>query len=193
MATSKRRVTCTYCGHEAEVSGRAMSMVCPKCSKRLNLENQHIVRYHPVSELRTCGDVLVDKKGNVPAPILAENLTVLGQVRGNVSVRQRVSIGKTGTIEGDIVTPRLAVEDGGAIVGFVRVTPPPVATGDAAQRAAAEPGPAKSAKAAKSAKSAAPAKAAAAASATPAKPTSASTGKLRRAAGRSTTPRRKTT
>src|SRR5690606_28814179 len=109
-------------------------------------------------------------------------------------VRQRVSIGKTGTIEGDIVTPRLAVEDGGAIVGFVRVTPPPVATGDAAQRAAAEPAPAKSAKAAKSAKSAAPAKAATAASATPAKPTGASTGKLpRRAAGRSTTPRRKTT
>jgi len=98
-----------------------MSVVCPGCNKRLNIENYQIQRYHPVHEIRTCGDVVVEKRGHVPAPILADNLVVRGLVDGNVTVLGSVSIDRTGQIHGDVRAGLLAVSDGGVIDGFVHV------------------------------------------------------------------------
>ncbi len=117
----KRSVRCTYCASLTEVSARAISVVCPACNKRLNIENYQIQRYHPVHEIRTCGNVVVEKRGHVPAPILADNLVVRGQVDGDVTVMGSVSIDGTGQIHGDVRAAILAVSDGGVIDGFVRV------------------------------------------------------------------------
>lgn len=123
QTTVKRQVTCTHCEHVSEVSARAMSAACPKCNKRLDLEDHKIQRYHAVRELVTCGTVTIEKKGHVPAPIRAESLEVQGKVNGDVRVLRRVHIGKTGSIVGDIVAPTLTVDDGGTVDGYLDIGP----------------------------------------------------------------------
>ncbi len=123
QTATKREITCTHCEHVSEVSARAMSAACPKCNKRLDLEDHKIQRYHAVRELVTCGAVVIEKKGHVPAPIRAESLQVLGKVNGDVRVLRSVHIGKTGSITGDIVAPILTVDDGGLVDGYLEIGP----------------------------------------------------------------------
>ena len=99
LRTAKtREVTCTHCGGRNEVAQRAMSVFCAHCRKRLILEDYDIKSYQAVAGYATCGDVVVQKKGRVSAPIKATNLTVKGVVQGEVRVRGRVDIASTGSI-----------------------------------------------------------------------------------------------
>jgi len=98
-----------------------MSIACPGCHKRLDLQNYRIRTYHAVREMVTCGDVVVERRGHVVAAVRANNLTVHGRLRGNVRVNGRVKVGKTGVIRGDIEAPKLRVEGGATLNGFVRI------------------------------------------------------------------------
>lgn len=120
-----KQVRCTHCAEIAEVGRRAMSVVCPHCSRRLILEDYKISGYHGVREFATCGDIVVERIGTVAALIKVGNLTVKGMVQGNVFARGRVSIRKTGTYRGDIQAPTLHVESGAKLKGFVRIGTPP--------------------------------------------------------------------
>ena len=77
-----------------------------------------------MGEFSTCGDVVVEKKGHVVAPIKAGNLTVKGKVQGHVTARGQVQIKKTGWFKGDLEAPCLVVESGAVMDGFVRIGPP---------------------------------------------------------------------
>src|SRR3989304_5220708 len=118
-----KRVFCTHCAQVMEVAVRAMSVFCPHCNKRLILEDYKINSYYAVREFSTCGDVIVEKKGHVVAPIKAGNLTVKGKVQGHVTARGHVEIKKTGWLKGDLEAPCLVVENGAVLDGFVRIGP----------------------------------------------------------------------
>lgn len=118
-----KRVYCTHCAQITEVAVRAMSVFCPHCKKRLILEDFKINSYYAVREFSTCGDVVVEKKGHVVAPIKAGNLTVKGKVQGHVTARGHVEIKKTGWFKGDLEAPCLVVENGAMLDGFVRIGP----------------------------------------------------------------------
>jgi hypothetical protein len=121
VAAEVKRITCPHCGRGMDVGRRAMSVVCPGCNRRIDLQNYHIKTYHAVREMVTCGDVIVEKRGHVVAAVRANNLEVHGRVRGDVRVNERVAVSRTGMITGDIQAPRLRVETGGALNGFVRI------------------------------------------------------------------------
>lgn len=116
-----KQVLCTHCGQKADVAQRAMSVFCPHCKKRLILEDYRFKTYQAVREIATCGHVTVEKKGVVSARVLAGNLTIKGRVQGNVRVRERIEITKTGTIQGDICASRLVVANGAKLDGFCRI------------------------------------------------------------------------
>lgn len=118
-----KEVLCTYCGQPTEVARRAMSVFCPHCKQRLILENFKIRSYYAVREFYTCGDIVVERKGHVVAPIRVENLTVKGKVQGNVTARGTVTIGKTGSFKGEMETPCLHLETGAVLDGFLRIGP----------------------------------------------------------------------
>ena len=120
-ATGVKKVVCTHCGHESEAGKRAMSVFCPKCHKRIILEDLKIRTYFAVSEFATSGDVIVEKKGFVIAPIRAGNVTVKGRVQGAIDARERVTIRKSGQLKGDVTAPILVIEDGASLDGFVRI------------------------------------------------------------------------
>ena len=121
-----KRVFCTHCARVMDVAVRAMSVFCPHCKKRLILEDFKIDSYYAVREFSTCGDVVIEKKGHVVAPIKAGNLTVKGKVQGRVTARGQVEIKKTGWFKGDLDAPCLLVENGAVLDGFVRIGPPQV-------------------------------------------------------------------
>ena len=58
-------------------------------------------------------------KCHVSAEIRAKTVTVEGQVDGDIYSSERLEIRKSGRVTGNIVTPRLALEDGARLKGSV--------------------------------------------------------------------------
>jgi len=126
--TTKRRpavkqVICTQCDQPSEAPQRAMSVFCPHCRQRLILEDFKIKTYYAVSDFSTFGDVVVERKGHVVAPVKAGNLTIKGKLQGRALIREKVSIKKTGWYKGNLTAPTLRVESGAVLDGFLCIGP----------------------------------------------------------------------
>lgn len=117
----EKHVICTHCGFEHEVARRAMSTFCPKCRKRMILEDFKVDSYYAVRDFSTSGDIVVEKKGHVVAPIKVANLTVKGKVQGQVTAMGEVKLTKTGIFKGEIAAKSLCVEAGGVLDAFLRI------------------------------------------------------------------------
>jgi cytoskeletal protein CcmA (bactofilin family) len=59
---------------------------------------------------------------NIKAAIAANSVVILGTVTGNVSAREKVEIQTTGSVTGDVKSPRLAMQDGGCLCGKVQMS-----------------------------------------------------------------------
>jgi len=57
---------------------------------------------------------------DIRAEISAKALVIMGTVTGNVIAAEKVDIRSTGSLVGDLVSPRLAIADGGSILGKVQ-------------------------------------------------------------------------
>jgi cytoskeletal protein CcmA (bactofilin family) len=56
---------------------------------------------------------------DIRANVTARAVTILGSVTGTVIASERIDIGETGSVEGDITCPRLAMADGSVLHGRV--------------------------------------------------------------------------
>lgn len=65
--------------------------------------------------------VTVGPEGKVKADIQAARVIIQGSVHGNLSVRERVEIHKTGHVVGDIVAPGISIEDGAYFKGKIEI------------------------------------------------------------------------
>jgi cytoskeletal protein CcmA (bactofilin family) len=63
--------------------------------------------------------VLIGARAVVKANLAARSILISGAVTGNVTATERVDLQATGSVEGDIVTPRLAMADGATVKGKV--------------------------------------------------------------------------
>ena len=59
---------------------------------------------------------------DIRAEIVAKAVVILGAVTGHVTAAEQVDIRATGSVIGDIVTPRFAMADGGQLHGKVMST-----------------------------------------------------------------------
>jgi cytoskeletal protein CcmA (bactofilin family) len=57
---------------------------------------------------------------DIHAEISAKALVIMGTVTGNVIAAEKVDIRSTGSLVGDLISPRLAIADGGSIRGKVQ-------------------------------------------------------------------------
>ena len=62
-------------------------------------------------------DVIVGEGGLVTASITAANVTVAGELRGNVKASGRLEIARTGKVLGDVAIASFVVEEGAAFLG----------------------------------------------------------------------------
>ena len=58
---------------------------------------------------------------DIKAEIFAKTVVIMGTVTGNVTAGEKVEIRATGSVTGDIVSPRLAIADGGCLRGRVEI------------------------------------------------------------------------
>ena len=65
--------------------------------------------------------VTVGPEGKVKAGIQAARVIIYGSVQGNISVRDRVEIHKTGHVVGDLVAPGISIEDGAYFKGKIEI------------------------------------------------------------------------
>jgi cytoskeletal protein CcmA (bactofilin family) len=61
----------------------------------------------------------IGANGRITAQVIAKAIIVLGQVTGNLSATEKVDIRESGSVEGDIVAPRVAIADGSHFRGSI--------------------------------------------------------------------------
>ncbi|PYN49029.1 MAG: cell shape determination protein CcmA [Candidatus Rokuibacteriota bacterium] len=61
----------------------------------------------------------VGSNGHIKAQVTAKVIVVLGHVTGNLTATERVDIRENGSVEGDIVAPRVAIADGSHFRGSI--------------------------------------------------------------------------
>src|SRR5437870_11436487 len=61
----------------------------------------------------------VGSNGRIKAQVSAKAIVVLGQVTGNLNATEKVDIKESGSVEGDIVAPRVAIADGSHFRGSI--------------------------------------------------------------------------
>jgi len=60
---------------------------------------------------------------DIKAEISAKAVVIMGAVTGNVTAGEKVDIRATGSVTGDIVSPRLVIVEGGSLHGRVQMPP----------------------------------------------------------------------
>jgi cytoskeletal protein CcmA (bactofilin family) len=63
----------------------------------------------------------IGPEGKVKAEIQAARVVIHGSVHGNISVRERVEIHKTGHVVGDLIAPGISIEDGAYFKGKIEI------------------------------------------------------------------------
>jgi cytoskeletal protein CcmA (bactofilin family) len=61
----------------------------------------------------------IGANGRIKAQVFAKSLIVFGEVTGNVSASEKVDIRDNGSVDGDIVSPRVAIAEGAHFRGSV--------------------------------------------------------------------------
>jgi cytoskeletal protein CcmA (bactofilin family) len=68
-------------------------------------------------------DLTVGRSGEVHANVTANCVRIDGEVKGDVSGIEKVIISKTGRVQGNIVGPRVTLEDGAKFKGSIDMDP----------------------------------------------------------------------
>jgi cytoskeletal protein CcmA (bactofilin family) len=61
----------------------------------------------------------IGPNGKIKAEVFAKSVVVLGEVTGNVTASEKVDIRDNGSVDGDIVSPRVAIAEGAHFRGSV--------------------------------------------------------------------------
>ena len=61
----------------------------------------------------------IGPNGRIKAQVYAKSVIVLGEVTGNVTASEKVDIRDNGSVDGDIVSPRVAIAEGAHFRGSV--------------------------------------------------------------------------
>ncbi|MHC4946136.1 MAG: polymer-forming cytoskeletal protein [Planctomycetota bacterium] len=120
-ASGPKFVYCYHCGKRLEVSHLTKSTLCGSCNKTVLVEDIVVKRYHGVTNLETCGKLIVSRRGHAAAQ---NRLVALGgiEVKGKVHCPQalcagKVVLGSKAEWEGDLAALSLVVEAGAVIKG----------------------------------------------------------------------------
>jgi len=67
-------------------------------------------------------NLIVERGGKIEADIHAKNITIHGDVKGNVYASGKVFISKEAQMIGDISAPRISIMDGAQFKGSIKMT-----------------------------------------------------------------------
>lgn len=84
----------------------------------------------------------IGSNGKIKAQVFAKAVIVLGEVQGNVTASEKVDIRDNGSVDGDIVSPRVAIAEGAHFRGTVDMQRSKAPAGASAAKPAAAAPPA---------------------------------------------------
>lgn len=61
----------------------------------------------------------IGPNGKIKAQVFAKAVIVQGQVHGNITATEKVDIRESGSVDGDVVAPRVAISDGAHFRGSI--------------------------------------------------------------------------
>jgi cytoskeletal protein CcmA (bactofilin family) len=68
--------------------------------------------------------VTIGPNGKVHADVTARGITILGHLQGNLRAEEKVSIRQTGTVEGELITVGISIEEGAVFRGSIDIVKP---------------------------------------------------------------------
>ena len=85
----------------------------------------------------TNGSLTIGPNGTVKADVNAREVIVRGRIEGKVTGRDKVQLWSTGQVTGEVLTDRLAIEEGALLKGKVEAGKQPAKAGETKATAAA--------------------------------------------------------
>ena len=76
---------------------------------------------HAEGEFRLGGNIEVGNGSVVKALLEGQNVTIKGEVEGKLTARDKLTLGKSAKLNGDVQVRRLQIEDGASLNGYVRM------------------------------------------------------------------------
>jgi cytoskeletal protein CcmA (bactofilin family) len=67
------------------------------------------------------GNLTIARTAKVTADIVAAEIVVSGDVKGNVRAKERIRLKTEGSVTGDLTTPEILIEDGALFKGSVEI------------------------------------------------------------------------
>jgi cytoskeletal protein CcmA (bactofilin family) len=92
-------------------------------SGTLTVEGEVHVEGTLEGEVRATGDIHIEQAATARARLEGKTINVRGNVSGDVVAHQRLSVLGSGSVTGDVRTPRLRVDDGTTINGNISMRP----------------------------------------------------------------------
>ncbi len=108
-------------------SGGSTAVIGPSISIKGDLSGKEdlIIEGRVEGEVRLHKhSVTVGRSGRVSADVFGESIQVEGEVHGNLTGESEVVIRNTGRVEGNIVAPRVTLEDGSSFRGTIDMQGP---------------------------------------------------------------------
>jgi len=72
-------------------------------------------------KVQTSQDLVVGVGAQIEADVVAQNALIAGTVKGNVTVKNSLSLAETGKIIGNVVCARIAITEGGFFSGMCQM------------------------------------------------------------------------
>jgi cytoskeletal protein CcmA (bactofilin family) len=72
-------------------------------------------------EFRVSGNIDIGSGTQVKALLEGSNVTVNGEVEGRLTARDKLTLGKSARLNGDVQVKRLQIADGASLNGYVRM------------------------------------------------------------------------
>ena len=88
---------------------------------KLNYNGHLTVQGQAQGEFRITGNFEVGNGATVKALIEGSNVTIKGDVEGVLTARDKLTLGKSAKLSGDVTVKRLQIEDGASFNGHVRM------------------------------------------------------------------------
>jgi cytoskeletal protein CcmA (bactofilin family) len=90
-----------------ELSGDEDLTIEGRVEGRISFENHHLT---------------IGETGNISAEVVAKSVTVLGKMEGNLHAKEKAEIAESGSLIGDIHSPRIVIAEGAKFKGAVEMT-----------------------------------------------------------------------
>jgi hypothetical protein len=121
-----RHVCCPHCEHKFEVSRRAISLRCPRCTQPLRFEDL-VIRHRVKGDLTTMGQVNLAAASEMIGRLACGQLSSGGRFEGELSVFGDVELMPQSVTTGTVTARSLRVSQGAVVRIKADIRPKPPA------------------------------------------------------------------